>query len=121
MMDMKQRYLKAYKMTGILATLGRKLQYVGCGIGLTLVVLTIYTREVGGVAFGVGVAVASWFGGIAIRALSQLMLCVLDIAVNTSPLLSFEGKSQILEEGGALADDVPPAPPDTPPASSIPS
>jgi hypothetical protein len=120
MVDMKQRYLKAYDVVGMLTTSGHNLQYVGCGIGLTIVVLSFYIGWAG-VPLGVEIAVASWFGGIGMRALGQLMLCALDIAVNTSPLLSFQGKSQILEEGGTLASDEPPAPPDTPPASSLPS
>jgi hypothetical protein len=101
MVDMKQRYLKVYGMAGMLATSGHNLQYVGCGIGLTIVVLSFYGWGAG-LLVGIEIAVASWFGGIAMRALSQLMLAVLDIAVNTSPSMNFPRRPTQLRRASPL-------------------
>jgi hypothetical protein len=103
MVDMKQRYLYGYSVSGMLTRSGRWWQFVGCGIGLTIVVLSFFGWGSGFLLFGIVFAAASAVSGIAMRALGQFLLAALDIAVNTSPLLSFTGKTQILEEGGALA------------------
>ena len=41
MVDMKQRYLYGYSVSGMLTRSGRWWQFVGCGIGLTIVVLSL--------------------------------------------------------------------------------
>lgn len=125
-----RRYTDAYSVARQLVASGNSMKALGAVAGALVAVLGLLLASslgtvavVGGVAVGIGVWSSAHHRGQLTAAQGQILLAVLDTAVNTSPLLSNAGKAALL--GGSPTtssapsiSDGPPRTGDTPGSSS---
>jgi hypothetical protein len=104
-MNLTSRYGEAYVIARSTVSLGGIVKRVGLYGGVLLVVLGLvaslsgggYFMGLVGMFFGALCVVGGFVAGVIIAAQGQIMLAVLDTAVNTSPLATNEEKTLALK------------------------
>jgi hypothetical protein len=101
------RYQNGYAVAhGLIAT-AKGVRVVGIVLGGIIIVYALSTQQFGEAVIGflgVIVAAVSWVIALVLGAIGQLILAVLDTAVNTSPMLGLVQKEIVLLAGSAHQD-----------------